>query len=166
VAIVYLGIGSNLQPADNMRLAVAELKKRFIVREISPVYRNKALGFAGDEFLNAVARVETGMSPADVCRELDEIHDLAGRVRGEQRFLSRTLDIDLLLYGDQVVRDGRVSVPRDDILEYSFVLKPLVDIDPGLRHPLTGKTVAQHWQEFDTSLHPLTEEPAILERTA
>jgi 2-amino-4-hydroxy-6-hydroxymethyldihydropteridine diphosphokinase len=160
--LVYLGLGSNLQPQENFGLARRELSKRFSLRQTSPVYRNKAYGFSGDEFFNAVVCVETDMSPGDICRELDEIHIIAGRAQGEPRFCSRTLDLDLLLYDDLVMDEKPVSIPRSDVLEYSFVLKPLVDIAPDLRHPLTGKTLAQHWLEFDSSRHPLTEVAAEL----
>jgi 2-amino-4-hydroxy-6-hydroxymethyldihydropteridine diphosphokinase len=160
--IVYLGIGSNLQPEQNMRLAVRELRNRFSLKKTSPVYRNNPYGFSGEPFLNAVVCVETDLNPRQVCRQLDEIHALAGRVRDAQRFCSRTLDVDLLLYDDLIIDEKPVSVPRSDVLQYSFVLKPLADIAPQLRHPVTGKTMSWHWQEFDSNRHPLTETAASL----
>lgn len=162
MAMIYLGIGSNLQPRKNLKLAMRELKKRFSVLQVSPVYRNQPVGFEGSEFLNAVACAETEMSPESVCRELEHIHEVAGRNRGLSGFQSRTLDIDLLLYDDLVIDKGPVSVPRSDILEYTFVLQPLVDIAPDLRHPVSGKTMSQHWSEIDVSAHPLRKEACIL----
>ena len=158
--LIYLGLGSNLQPAKNLRLGVCELAKRLELLEVSPVYRNKAVGFDGDDFLNAVVAARTEMTVDEVCRCCEEIHDIAGRRRGNDAFVSRTLDIDLLLYGQEIIE--RRHVPRDDVLEYSFVLRPLADIAPDLRHPETGKTMVQHWAEFDQNSHELREEPMIL----
>jgi 2-amino-4-hydroxy-6-hydroxymethyldihydropteridine diphosphokinase len=152
---VFLGIGSNVEPEANLRLAVAELRRRFGKIRTSPVYRSAALGFEGPEFLNLVAAIETDIEPTTLHRELEDIHALAGRDRGCEKYLSRRLDIDLLLYGQECIDKPPLHVPRDDVLEYSFVLKPLVDIAPDLRHPLTGKTLLQHWEAFDSGAHPL-----------
>jgi len=156
MALVYLGLGSNVDPAANLRLAVRELRRRFSLREISPVYRSAALGFAGDDFLNAVACVETPLKPAAVNEAIAEIHDLAGRERGAARFTARSLDVDLLLYDDLVSDTPQVHVPRHDVLDYGFVLRPLAEIAPDYRHPLTLRTLREHWEEFDQDLHPLT----------
>ena len=160
MAIVYLGLGSNVNPEENLRLAGEELRRRFRLNAVSPVYRSTALGFDGPDFLNAVAEVETALSPTDLCRELDEIHALAGRVRHEGAVVSRTLDIDILLY-DLLVID-KPPIPRRDVLEYGFVLRPLADIAPDLRHPLTGRSIQVHWQAFDADGHPLTAVELIL----
>lgn len=162
MSIVYLGIGSNRHAPKNIRLAIREIGERFELQQVSPVYSNQAVGFDGAEFLNAVARVRTDLSAVDVCAELEEIHDLAGRQRSEHRFSDRSLDIDLLLYDDMIANEPPVQVPRIDILRYGFVLGPLFDIAPDLRHPETGRTIAEHWQEFDADGHPLKAEPGIL----
>ena len=155
---VYLGLGSNLRPADNLRLAVRELADRFTLKTVSPVYRNAPVGFDGEDFLNAVAHVQTEMPAVAVCGELELIHDLAGRKRSADSFVSRTLDIDLLLYGSDIIDQPPVRVPRNDILRYGFVLRPLADIAPDLTHPVTRKTMAEHWSEFDAHGHRLVEE--------
>lgn len=157
---VYLGLGSNVLPEENLRLAVRELKRRFQLSAVSTVYRNRAVGFEGDDFLNAVVSIETDESPDDICGQLEEIHDLAGRKRGTDSFVSRSLDIDLLLYGDQVIDDRRV--PRDDVLQYAFVLRPLAELAPDLVHPSTGNTLAHHWKSFDPDLHVLEPVDGIL----
>lgn len=157
---VYLGLGSNLEPRDNLALAVRELGKRFELVHLSPVYRNASVGFDGADFLNAVVCIRTDRSPAEIVTELEAIHDLAGRERTDDSFVSRTLDIDLLLYGDAVIEESRV--PRDDVLDYGFVLGPLADIAPDLVHPVTGRTIAAHWAEFDRAASPLHAEPGIL----
>jgi 2-amino-4-hydroxy-6-hydroxymethyldihydropteridine diphosphokinase len=146
----------------NLRLAVAELRDRFGELTLSPVYRSAAVGFDGDDFLNMVVGLKTAMSPHDLLADLESIHALAGRARGPERYSSRPLDIDLLLYGDLVDREPPLRLPRSDVLAYGFVLRPLGEIAPELVHPETGRTIAEHWQHFDTACHPLTPVDVIL----
>jgi len=155
MATVYLGLGSNIAPEKHLRMAMQELRKRYGVVEASPVYRSAAVGFEGDEFLNLVVRFDTDDAPEDICREMEAIHNLAGRARGGEKWASRSLDIDLLLYNDLVMDERPVRVPRSDILEYSFVLRPLAELAPSLVHPVTGRTMSAHWQAFDADRQPL-----------
>jgi len=155
MATVYLGLGSNESPEVNLRLAISELEKRYGELAISATYRSAAVGFDGADFLNLAVCLECDDSPMAICDAIELIHDLAGRVRGSDKWKSRTLDIDLLLYGDLVIDERPVRVPRDDILRYSFVLRPLAELAPDQVHPVTGKTMLEHWQEFDASSHPL-----------
>lgn len=152
---VYLGLGSNVEPEKNLRLAMRELNGPFKLNLVSSVWQSAPAGFEGDDFLNAVVAAETELSAEGVCAELERIHDLAGRVRSKDAFVSRTLDIDLLMYGELVVNRPPVRVPRNDILEYGFVLGPLAEIAPDLLHPVTGKTIAEHWAAFDKDAHPM-----------
>ena len=160
--MVFVGLGSNIDPEDNLRLGVEELRRRFGEIVVSGVYRNAAVGFEGADFLNLVAGFTSDAGPAEICRQIEEIHDLAGRQRGQERFAARSLDIDLLLYDDLVVDDPPLQLPRDDVLEYSFVLRPLAEIAPELVHPVTGRTMRDHWQECDAGRHPLVLEDVIL----
>jgi 2-amino-4-hydroxy-6-hydroxymethyldihydropteridine diphosphokinase len=160
--LVYLGLGSNTRPKENLQLGTRELADRFTLRAASSVYRNKAIGFEGDDFLNAVVLVETTKRPREVCRELEEIHNVAGRQRDGDPFVSRTLDIDLLLYDHLIIDSPPVRVPRSDVLDYAFVLGPLVDIAPNYVHPESGKTLRWHWVNFDRDSHPLVREDVIL----
>ena len=102
------------------------------------------------------------MTPERIEHSIDEIHRLAGRRRGEEKFSSRPLDIDLLLYDDLVREAPRPRLPRPDILEYSFVLRPLAEIAPDVRHPVTGLTMREHWQQFDQLRHHLVAVDVIL----
>lgn len=160
--LVYLGLGSNTEPEANLRLAARELANRFAIRATSSVYRNEAIGFEGDEFLNAVVCVETNMSPGDICLQLEEIHKLAGRQRDVDPFVSRTLDIDLLLYDRLIINAPPIRLPREDVLNYGFVLGPLAEIAPDLVHPQSGKTIRWHWANFDRDAHTLVREDLIL----
>jgi 2-amino-4-hydroxy-6-hydroxymethyldihydropteridine diphosphokinase len=152
---VYISAGSNVAPAENLQRACAELRKRFGALDISGVYSNPAVGFSGDDFLNLVLRFRTAESPAAIIAELERLHVLAGRVRGPEPFSSRTLDLDLLLYGDAILPDPAIRVPREDIVKYAFVLGPLAELAPEFRHPATGKTMAELWAGFDQTAQPL-----------
>jgi 2-amino-4-hydroxy-6-hydroxymethyldihydropteridine diphosphokinase len=153
---VYLGLGSNIEPEANIVFAVEELERRLGTVAVSPVYRAPAVGFESADFLNLVVAVDTDMSPTALLALIEEIHALAGRKRGKgNKCVARPLDIDLLTYGDRIEPDRPVRVPRDDILKYAFVLKPLSDLAPDDLHPETGTSYADHWQAFRAADQPL-----------
>ena len=160
--VAYLGVGSNLDAEQNLQLACRELRNRFSLQQISAAYRCKSLGFDGADFLNAVACIETELTPQELCGELELIHDLAGRTRRSEKFIARTLDIDLLLYDQLILNEPPVRLPREDVLQYSFVLGPLAEIAPDYRHPVTGKLISDHWREFDAASHPLAAVDLVL----
>lgn len=145
---VYAGIGSNLLPERNLRIAITELRRRFGELRLSPVYRNPAIGFDGPDFLNLVAGFESAAEPAALVDAFNEIHALVGRARESDRFVTRALDIDLLLYGNHEAVTPQL--PRDDVLRYAFALKPLCDIAPDFVHPQTGRLLCDHWADMDT----------------
>jgi 2-amino-4-hydroxy-6-hydroxymethyldihydropteridine diphosphokinase len=153
VAVVYVGLGSNIDPEQNLRFGVGALRDQFGELRMSAVYQSTAVGFDGDDFLNLVASFESDLSPSEICEEIEHIHDLAGRDGG--KWDSRTLDIDLLLYNDLVIDEWPVRIPRKDVLDYSFVLRPMAELAPDLLHPVTGRTMLEHWQNFDAASHPL-----------
>ena len=155
MATVYLGLGSNIDPEANLRLGIRELRARYGDLTLSPVYRSAAVGFEGPDFLNLVAGLESGESPEDIHVEIERIHGLAGRERGSERYSSRPLDIDLLLYDDLILDHPRFHLPRSDVLDYAFVLRPLKEIAPDVVHPRTGRTIAEHWAEYDAASQPL-----------
>lgn len=153
---VYLGLGSNINPEENIAFAVAELRRRFGAVALSPVYRAPAIGFDSPDFLNLVAGVDTDLSPQELLSSIEEIHSLAGRERDPgNKWVARALDIDLLTYGELVDPERPVRVPRADILDYAFVLRPLSELAPDARHPVTGRSYAEHWRDFDASEQPL-----------
>jgi len=151
---VFVGIGSNIEPESHIREAVKLLRARFGRLRLSPVYRNPAVGFVGEDFLNLALTFEGREAVTDVRTALDAIEAECGRVRGSPRFAPRTLDLDLLMVGD-LVTDSPLRLPRPEILKYAYVLKPLADIAARRRHPLTGRSMAEHWREFDAASQPL-----------
>jgi len=158
MARVYLGLGSNIDPEHNLELGVTELRRRYGAVDLSPVYRCPAVGFDGADFLNMVVGLDTDDPPEDINEQIEIIHGLAGRQRGPEKNASRTLDIDLLLYGERVDKSPSVRVPRQDVLEYAFVLRPLAELAPDLCHPETGDTMAWHWATFgdaESELEPV-----------
>jgi 2-amino-4-hydroxy-6-hydroxymethyldihydropteridine diphosphokinase len=152
---VFVSAGSNVAPEKHLALACRELARCFGKLRLSCVYRNPAIGFEGPDFLNLVVAFTTCEPPEAVVARLERLHTLAGRVRGPDPYSPRTLDLDLLLYGDCVISDDGIRVPHRDIERYAFVLRPLAELAPHLRHPVTGQTMAQMWDAFDQRAHPL-----------
>ncbi|MFC4728367.1 2-amino-4-hydroxy-6-hydroxymethyldihydropteridine diphosphokinase [Coralloluteibacterium thermophilus] len=149
MAVAWLSLGSNVAPEHHLRAGVAALREAFGTVEVSPVYRSAAVGFEGDPFLNAAARIETALDPVALDARLHAIEDAHGRRRDVPRFSSRSLDIDLLLYDDRVLRGpGHLELPRPDLAGQAFVLGPMVDLAPGLVHPTLGRTLAALWAEM------------------
>ena len=146
---VFVGAGSNIQPRANLTAACVALKERYPDLELSPVYESPAEGFSGPPFLNLVVNFRTDETPEEILKVLAELEALAGRDRSGGKFSSRTLDLDLLLYGDRV--DEALKLPHPDIERYAFVLRPLTDLAPELRHPLAAATLRELWRAFPYS---------------
>jgi len=155
VTEVYVAIGSNVEPERHLRAALIGLAESFGVLRLSHVYRNRPVGFDGDDFLNMVVAFDTDLSVVDLEERLGRIEADNGREPGGERFGPRTLDLDLLLYGDEVSDEGRHRIPRDEIARYAFVLKPLTDLAAERLHPVEGRSFADLWSEFDAGRHPL-----------
>lgn len=143
---VYVSVGSNVKREANIRSAVRRLRERFGALTLSRVYDSDPVGFAGAPFFNLVAGFDSRL-PVERLREaLAEIEREQGRRRGAERFGPRTLDLDLLLYGDLV--DPAHNLPRAEILRHAFVLAPLAEIAAHERHPATGETFGELWAKF------------------
>lgn len=146
MAEVYLGLGSNVAAERHIGAALAALEATFGPIRASPVYRNPAVGFEGNDFYNLVVGFETKLAIEPLKVLLHEMELRAGRARTEPRFGPRTLDLDLLLYGDETREAPKL--PHPDILKRAFVLCPLSDLAGDLRHPVTGRTFSEHWLAF------------------
>lgn len=152
---VFVGAGSNVEPRRHLGAGLRGLAEQFGLLRLSPVYRNSPVGFTGEDFLNLVIAFDTEDPLEDVAAALAAIETANGRVRGEAKFAPRTLDLDLLLYGELVLEAGGIQVPRDEITKYPFVLKPLADLAGERLHPVLGRSYAELWKQFDGERHPL-----------
>jgi len=152
---VWLSIGSNQDRERCIGGAVAELQRRHGELVLSRVYESEAVGFEGHPFYNLVAGFDTARPMAELMAELRHIEDAFGRRRGPDKFAPRTLDIDLLTYGDLVSSDPALDIPRDEIMRYAFVLGPLAEVAAHERHPGNGHTYAELWDDFDQAAQPL-----------
>lgn len=141
MSTVYLSIGSNINPYPNMLNCKTELNKHFNQTTWSPVYSSPAVGMEGDDFLNAVVKVETNHSIDEVQTICDDIERKQGRVRTSNKFSSRTMDIDMLLYDNEIIENKKLQLPRAEILSAAHVLVPLVDIAAEVVHPVEKKTL-------------------------
>jgi 2-amino-4-hydroxy-6-hydroxymethyldihydropteridine diphosphokinase len=140
MASVYVSIGSNIEPASNVCSCMQHLEKAFHPVTFSRIYQTPAEGFTGNPFLNLVAGFETPFAPDTLRTYLRQLEDKHGRVRNGEKFSSRSLDLDLLLYDDLNLQpDG--NLPHNDILKYPFVLFPLAEIAPDHRHPGLQRTI-------------------------
>ncbi|MGN7726861.1 2-amino-4-hydroxy-6-hydroxymethyldihydropteridine diphosphokinase [Luteimonas sp. 22616] len=147
MARACLSLGSNLEPETHLRAAIDALRARFGHVLVSQVYRTRAVGFDGGDFLNAAAVVDTDLEPQALDAWLHALEDAHGRDRSGPRFGDRTLDIDLVLYDERIVEGpGHLRVPRDE-LRHAFVLRPLAEIVPDAVEPRSGRTLAQLWAE-------------------
>lgn len=143
---VYVSIGSNLDRRRNVRSALAALARAFGRLAVSPVYESEAVGFEGPPFYNLVVGFDTDRPLEGVAEILRAIEEAHGRRRVGPRFADRSLDLDLLLYGDLVRHDGRFDIPRPEITREAYVLRPLADIAGAARHPESGATFAELWE--------------------
>ncbi len=149
MAIAYISIGSNIDRDKNIPSSLAALAQCFGALVVSSVYESEPVGFTGEVFYNLVVGFESDWEVKAIAKKLRDIEKEHGRTREAQKFSARTLDLDLILYGDLIVSDGRLQIPRDEIERYAFVLEPLAEIAPDLAHPINGKTYSALWQVFD-----------------
>jgi 2-amino-4-hydroxy-6-hydroxymethyldihydropteridine diphosphokinase len=143
---VYLSLGSNIEPEQHLRAAIAALHAQFGDLLVSSVHRTEAVGFDGPVFLNLAVGLDTDWTPQQLDRWLHALEDRHGRRRDVERYSSRTLDIDIVLFGDLIVDGpGHLQIPRDE-LKHAFVLAPLAEIAPFARHPQSGRSISELWR--------------------
>lgn len=148
---IWLSLGSNIDRERNIRAALHDLQAEFGPLRVSRVYESEAVGFSGDAFYNLVVGVDTDRPVSELIRLFRAIESAHGRTREGGGFASRTLDIDLLTYGEQVLELDGLHLPRDEITRYAFVLLPLSELAGDSRHPELGETYRELWRRFDST---------------
>ncbi|MDD2660941.1 MAG: 2-amino-4-hydroxy-6-hydroxymethyldihydropteridine diphosphokinase [Methylococcales bacterium] len=157
----YISIGSNIDRDKNIPASLKALERNFGKLTISSFYESEPVGFTGDAFYNLVVGFNSEAGVKEVAKMLRQIELDNGRKRDCQKFSARTLDLDLILYDDLILNDGRLQIPRDEIERYAFVLEPLAEIAPALRHPVSHLSYAELWEKFDkTNLKQKRVKPA------
>lgn len=145
----YISIGSNINKDVHIPASLRALEQVFGKLTVSSIYESEAVGFAGDVFYNLVVGFDSDLEVKAVAKQLRQIELDNGRTPDSRKFAARTLDLDLILYGELIVNDGRLQIPRDEIEHYAFVLEPLAEIAPALKHPISHLSYAELWQQFD-----------------
>jgi 2-amino-4-hydroxy-6-hydroxymethyldihydropteridine diphosphokinase len=141
---VFLGIGTNLGSRKvNLRKATEMIADHIgKVVNSSPVYETAPWGFeAENDFLNMVVTVETNLAPAEVLKKILQIESMLGRERNQDRYSSRIIDIDILLYDDLIINENGLKIPHPLMHERKFVLVPLCELAPEMIHPVLKKSM-------------------------
>ena len=146
---IFIGIGSNVDREQNIASCINRLRSNYESFSMSPVYETSSMGFSGPNFYNLVCKFETNEKLQELKTNLTKIEMDHGRTHGETKFSSRTLDIDILYYDSLVIEVDNITVPRDEIIRYDFVLRPLVDIAPEFIHPKEKLTNQQILNTYD-----------------
>jgi len=146
---LHLNIGSNQDRRKNIRLALGILESSFTEITISSLFESPSEGFIGSNFYNIGVNVETDKNINDVVNILHSIENSLGRDRNLPKFSSRIIDLDLVLYDDEI--NDKLNIPRRDILKYAFVLAPLSELNPDDIHPQERISYLDLWNEFQSS---------------
>ena len=149
MALIYLSLGSNIEPQRHICAALDALVEQFGELQISTVYESESVGFEGENFFNLVVGIYSDLAVGEISAILKAIENSNGRDRRQPRFSSRSLDIDILTVDDLTGVYEGITLPREEVLKNAFVLQPLAQLAPQAVHPVTGQSYAQHWQQYD-----------------
>ncbi len=152
---VYISAGGNIDPVASLSQALTLLRATWPDMRCSRAYRNAAAGFEGDDFINLAAGFTTEQSLAQVLARLHDIERACGRERDVPKWVPRSMDLDVLLFGTLAGEFPGAVLPRPDLLTRAYMLGPLAEIAGELRHPRTGLSIAEHWRRFDRAAHTL-----------
>jgi 2-amino-4-hydroxy-6-hydroxymethyldihydropteridine diphosphokinase len=145
---VLVAAGSNVEPIDHLRRALDALERDFAPLQVSGAYANPAVGFEGDDFVNLVVRFETDLPLHEVIARLQRVERACGRPRDAPKWASRSMDLDILLFGDHVRSEPGLTVPRPDLLRRPYMLGPAAEVAPGTVHPTERRALAELWRDM------------------
>jgi 2-amino-4-hydroxy-6-hydroxymethyldihydropteridine diphosphokinase len=146
---IHINIGSNINRRKNIASSIRSLESRFFDLEVSSLYSSPAEGFDGDDFFNIGVNASTDMSINETIDELHSIEHEHGRDRKQKKFSSRIIDLDLVLYGNDI--NPKLNIPRNDILKYAFVLAPIAELNSEQLHPIKKVSYSALWKAFQTN---------------
>lgn len=144
----YIGIGSNIDKHHHIQLAMAALLEMDPALRFSAIYESPAIGFDGESFFNLIVEMKTSLTLTLFFQQLRDLEYRLGREVNAEKMQDRTIDLDIILFGD-IVNDTVPNVPREDIYKYPFVIQPLYELCPQLVIPGDGRTVSQIWQSAE-----------------
>jgi 2-amino-4-hydroxy-6-hydroxymethyldihydropteridine diphosphokinase len=144
----YISIGSNIDRERYIAAGIEALKKFFGELILSSAYETEPVGFSGNAFYNLVAGFNSELDIYVIIRQLRQIEYANGRTIDSKKFTARSLDLDLLLYGNLIINEGKLQIPRKDIEHYPFVLEPLAEIAPEDKHPILLLSYAELWRQM------------------
>jgi 2-amino-4-hydroxy-6-hydroxymethyldihydropteridine diphosphokinase len=139
---VFVSIGSNIDPKENIKIAKDYLDKLFDCIS-SRIYETKAHGFEGNDFINCVVGFETNLLVSELQKHLKQIELKMGRTKDQKGMSNRVIDLDIILYGDHVLEEDNLDIPSKDIENYLFILEPLAEIAGELLHPVSKITFSE-----------------------
>jgi 2-amino-4-hydroxy-6-hydroxymethyldihydropteridine diphosphokinase len=145
---VYVAAGSNVAPFVHLRRALDTLHRHFAPLRVSTAYANAAVGFEGDEFVNLVVGFDTDLPVHEVIARLHEAEAVCGRTRDAPKWAARSMDLDILLFGDRVSDDPGLTLPRPDLLRRPYMLGPAAELAPDHVHPTARRTLRELWDEM------------------
>jgi|TARA_B110000967_G_C18888347_1_gene565570 deoxyguanosine kinase len=154
VRTTYLSLGSNQgNKLDNLQKAIDLIGEKVgAIHKVSSIYKTKSWGFDGDAFFNCCLEASTNLNPETLLKTLLEIEESLGRVRtNSNEYLGRSIDLDILLFDDEIIFSPNLIVPHPRMLKRKFVLVPLTEIAPNYRHPIEKQTILMCLQNSDDS---------------
>ena len=153
---VFVAAGSNVEPEKNLARACAEIAHTWPDAIFSQAYRNVAVGFDGPDFINLVVGFSAAQPLDSVIARLRGIETNCGRPRYAPKWASRTMDLDVLLFGDLIEKTSEYTLPRPDLLKRPYMLGPLAEIAPEVVHPTAQQTIGELWAKFDGDGHTMS----------
>jgi len=153
MAEIFVAAGSNVDAANNLRTALAALRASYASLQVSPAYRNKAVGFEGDDFINLVVSFDSDQPIETVRANLQRIETDCGRPREAPKWAPRSMDLDILLFGNEFRNEPGLVLPRPDLIKRAYMLKPMVDLAPDLKHPTLHRSMRELWDAFEGKDH-------------